>query len=96
MVGNGASTCVTALAGCGDGGSATDPSVETSPTRLIDGTEHIVIKTFAELQEMVDTGEILEGPLGAPRSVRGERSAAGTATPITGGSIRPSNVPTAP
>jgi hypothetical protein len=52
---------VTALAGCGDGGSATDPSVETSSTRLIDGTEHIVIKTFADLQEMVDTGEILEG-----------------------------------
>jgi hypothetical protein len=55
---------VAALPGCGDDGgnqAATKPSAGSSSTRLIDGEEDIVIKTYADLQSIVDVGRVLDG-----------------------------------
>ena len=54
-----------ASAGCGDDGddkAVTTSAVESeSSTDLIDGKEEIVIKTYADLQSVVDTGKVLDG-----------------------------------
>jgi hypothetical protein len=55
----------TALTGCGDdheGEATTTPAVESeTPAGLIDGQEEIVIKTYADLQSVVDMGKVLNG-----------------------------------
>jgi hypothetical protein len=54
-----------ASAGCGDDGddkAVTTSAVESeSSTDLIDGREQIVIKTYADLASVVDTGKVLDG-----------------------------------
>ena len=54
-----------AFAGCGDDDdaeTATTSAVEgESSADLIDGEEEILIKTFADLASITDTGEVLDG-----------------------------------
>jgi hypothetical protein len=53
-----------AFAGCGDDGddpAATPSAVESSSTHLIEGEEEIVIKTYVDLEFVVDTGKVLDG-----------------------------------
>src|SRR4051794_41014309 len=48
------------LAGCGDGGSGASDAATTSTNRAAK-SEKIVIRVHADLQDVVDKGEVLDG-----------------------------------